>query len=76
MSIKTGLIPSYERNYLSKSCRSSWKGSSINICSFTNWKETAKTAKTIKDMALEKDTLGYLLIQALVNPMPLIIVVR
>ena len=34
----------------------------LNICSFTNWKETAKTAKTIKDMALEKDTLGYLLI--------------
>ena len=40
--------------------------------------ETAKMQKQlriIKDMALEKDTLGYLLIQALVNPMPLIIVV-
>ena len=43
----------------------------LNICSFTNWKETAKTAKTIKDMALEKDTLGYLLIQTQLVGSPL-----
>ena len=27
------MIPNYERSYLSKRCKSSWKSSSINICS-------------------------------------------
>ena len=44
----------------------------LNICSFTNWKETAKTAKTIKDMALEKDTLGLFINPSLASREPFI----